>query len=95
MTHVHTAPYSRQSNGKIEAWHKTLKVTAIRPKPLASLDEARRVVAEFVASFNTVRRQGVVPAPTAPRQVRRQGSRVLRRSRHRRSRQPLRDRRRC
>jgi transposase InsO family protein len=48
MTHVRTAPYYPQSNGKIERWHKTLKGDAIRPHPSANVDEARRVVAEFV-----------------------------------------------
>lgn len=55
MTHVRTAPYYPQSNGKIERWHKTLKETTIRPKAPATLEEARRVVAEFVEHYNTVR----------------------------------------
>jgi len=55
MTHVRTSPYYPQSNGKIEAWHKTVKATAIRPKQPASLDEARHVVAEFIAHYNDVR----------------------------------------
>lgn len=55
MTHVRTAPYYPQSNGKIERWHKTLKVTAIRPKAPESLDEARRVVAAFVEHYDNVR----------------------------------------
>jgi putative transposase len=55
MTHVRTSPYYPQSNGKIEAWHKTVKASVIRPKQPTSLDEARRVVAAFVAHYNTVR----------------------------------------
>lgn len=55
MTHVRTAPYYPQSNGKIERWHKTLKQTTIRPKAPATLEEARRVVAEFVEHYNMVR----------------------------------------
>lgn len=55
MTHVRTSPYYPQSNGKIERWHRTLKVTTIRPKAPASLDEARRIVGEFVEHYNTVR----------------------------------------
>ncbi len=55
MTHVRTAPYYPQSNGKIERWHKTLKQTTIRPKAPGTLEEARRVVAEFVEHYNTVR----------------------------------------
>lgn len=52
MTHVRTAPYYPQSNGKIERWHKTMKVTTIRPKSPASLEEARRVVERFVRHYN-------------------------------------------
>jgi putative transposase len=55
MTHVRTSPYYPQSNGKIEAWHKTLKATTIRPKQPQTLEEARRVVAAFVEHYNNVR----------------------------------------
>jgi transposase InsO family protein len=55
MTHVRTSPYYPQSNGKIEAWHKTLKQTSIRPQQPDSLEQARRVVAEFVGHYNNVR----------------------------------------
>jgi putative transposase len=55
MTHVRTAPYYPQSNGKIERWHKTLKGDCIRVKVPLSLDDARRIVAEYVAHYNTVR----------------------------------------
>ena len=55
MTHVRTSRYYPQSNGKIEAWHKTLKVTTIRPKAPASLAEARELVGRFVEHYNTVR----------------------------------------
>jgi putative transposase len=55
MTHVKTSPYYPQSNGKIERWHKTLKGDCIRTRVPLSLDEARRIVAEFVAHYNTVR----------------------------------------
>jgi putative transposase len=52
MTHVRTAPYYPQSNGKIERMQKTLKVDAIRVKNPATLEEARRVVAAFVEHYN-------------------------------------------
>jgi len=55
MTHVRTAPYYPQSNGKIEAWHKTLKVTTIRPNEPETLDQARRLVAAFVERYNETR----------------------------------------
>ncbi|MGH9140884.1 MAG: IS3 family transposase [Thermoanaerobaculia bacterium] len=52
MTHVRTSPYYPQSNGKLERWHQTLKVTTIRPKAPGSVEEARRLVAAFVAYYN-------------------------------------------
>jgi transposase InsO family protein len=52
MTHVRTSPYYPQSNGKLERYQQTLKVTTIRPKAPASLDEGRRLVAAFVAYYN-------------------------------------------
>jgi hypothetical protein len=55
MTHVKTSPYYPQSNGKIERWHKTLKGECIRVQVPLSLDDARRLVTEYVAHYNTVR----------------------------------------
>ncbi|MCL4219564.1 MAG: integrase core domain-containing protein, partial [Candidatus Hydrogenedentes bacterium] len=55
MTHVKTSPYYPQSNGKIERWHKSLKAECIRPKTPLSLEDARRVVDEFVTYYNNVR----------------------------------------
>ncbi len=51
MTHVRTAPYYPQSNGKIERWHKTLKTDAIRPKVPATIGDAIRVVTAFVLDY--------------------------------------------
>jgi transposase InsO family protein len=55
MTHVRTSPYYPQSNGKIERWHKTVKTTTIRPKAPNSVEEARKIVGEFVEHYNNVR----------------------------------------
>jgi len=55
MTHVRTSPYYPQSNGKLERWHGTLKRDCIRPNVPLSIDEARRLVAEFVAHYNYTR----------------------------------------
>jgi len=55
MTHVRTSPYYPQSNGKKERWFGTLKRECIRPGTPLSLEEARRLVARFVAHYNTVR----------------------------------------
>ena len=55
MTHVKTSPYYPQSNGKYERWNQTLKRESIRRKTPLSLEEARRVIAEFVLYYNTLR----------------------------------------
>lgn len=55
MSHVRTSPYYPQSNGKIERWHQSLKRECIRPKTPLDLEEARRLVGEFVEYYNTVR----------------------------------------
>ncbi len=55
MTHVRTSPYYPQSNGKLERYHRTIKHDCIRQKTPLSLEEARRVVGEFVLHYNIVR----------------------------------------
>jgi putative transposase len=55
MTHVRTSPYYPQSNGKIERWHKTLKGDCIRVSVPLSLDDAQRIVTEYVDYYNQVR----------------------------------------
>jgi len=55
MTHVRTSPYYPQSNGKIERWHQSLKRECIRPRTPLSLEEARRMVGEYVEHYNCVR----------------------------------------
>lgn len=55
MTHVKTSPYYPQSNGKIERFHRTLKGDCIRTQTPLSLDDARRIVANYVERYNTVR----------------------------------------
>lgn len=55
MTHVRTSPYYPQSNGKIEAWHKTLKVETIRPESPETKEEAELLVERHVTDYNHVR----------------------------------------
>ncbi len=55
MTHVRTSPYYPQSNGKKERWYKTLKGECIRVLTPLSLEDARRIVADYVAHYNLVR----------------------------------------
>jgi transposase InsO family protein len=55
MTHVRTSPNYPQSNGKIERWHHTLKGECIRVRTPLSLEEARRLIVQFVTHYNEVR----------------------------------------
>jgi transposase InsO family protein len=55
MTHVKTSPYYPQSNGKIERWHRILKEECIRPGTPLTVEDARRIVGQFVEHYNTVR----------------------------------------
>ena len=55
MTHVRTSPYYPQSNGKKERWYQTLKKECIRPKTPLCLDDARRIVSEYVDHYNHAR----------------------------------------
>jgi putative transposase len=55
MTHVRTSPYYPQSNGKLERFNQSIKVECIRPKTPLSMEDARRVVTDYVRRYNTVR----------------------------------------
>ena len=55
MTHVRTSPFYPQSNGKYERFNRSLKSECIRLKTPLSLQDARRIVARFVAHYNDVR----------------------------------------
>src|SRR3982074_3904829 len=55
MTHVRTSPYYPQSNGKLERFHKTIKGECIRVKVPLSLEDARRLVTEYVTHYNQAR----------------------------------------
>lgn len=52
MTHVRTAPYYPQSNGKIERWHKSIKSEAIRLANPGDPTEARRLIERYVQDYN-------------------------------------------
>lgn len=55
MTHVRTSPYYPQSNGKLERWHRSVKSECIRPGTPLSLEDARRLVGEYVEHYNGIR----------------------------------------
>jgi transposase InsO family protein len=52
MTHVRTSPYYPQSNGKLERWQQSLKSECIRPLTPLTLEEARRLVQNYVDHYN-------------------------------------------
>jgi transposase InsO family protein len=55
MTHVRTSPNYPQSNGKLERWHKSLKSECIRPGTPLSLEDAKRLIQQYVDRYNYVR----------------------------------------
>src|SRR5712672_435783 len=55
MTHVRTSPYYPQSNGKMERWNGSIKSECIRPGVPLSLDDAIRLVAQYVQAYNEQR----------------------------------------
>jgi putative transposase len=55
MTHVRTSAYYPQSNGKIERWHRSVKTECIRPGVPLSLEDALRLVANYVRRYNEER----------------------------------------
>jgi putative transposase len=54
-SHVLCSPYYPQSNGKLERYHRTLKEQAIRPKTPLTLQDAKRVVGDFIDHYNQIR----------------------------------------
>jgi putative transposase len=54
-SHVLCSPYYPQCNGKLERYHRTLKEQAIRPKTPLTLEDAKRVVSDFIHHYNSIR----------------------------------------
>ena len=54
MTHVRTAPFYPQSNGKVERWHKSLKRECIRSGTPLTPEDAR-LIQRYVDHYKTVR----------------------------------------
>ena len=55
MTHVRTSPYYPQSNGKMERWNKSIKSECIRPGVPLSVDDANRLITQYVQVYNEQR----------------------------------------
>lgn len=60
MTHVKTAPYYPQSNGKLERWHRSLKQEAVRPQSPIDLGDADRIIAKYIEDYNNVRLRSAI-----------------------------------
>lgn len=55
MTHVRTSPYYPQSNGKLERWNKSIKSECIRPGVPLSVDDAERLIEQYIQVYNEQR----------------------------------------
>jgi putative transposase len=55
MTHIRTAPYYPQSNGKLERWNQSIKSECIRPGVPLSREDAERLIAQYVTVYNQQR----------------------------------------
>lgn len=55
LDHVRTRVHHPQSNGKLERWHRSLEEECLRQKALLGLDDARRIIGEYVTYYNTQR----------------------------------------
>ena len=55
MTHVRTAPFYPQSNGKQERWHQSFKAEGWRPGVPVSYEDGLRVAGQYVDYYNTTR----------------------------------------
>ena len=55
MTHVRTSPYYPQSNGKLERWNKSIKSECIRTGVPLCLEDADRLIRQYVTYYNEQR----------------------------------------
>lgn len=55
MTHVTTSPNYPQSNGKLERFHKTLKIECVRKEYLHDIDHAEALLESYIDYYNTKR----------------------------------------
>lgn len=55
LDQVRTRVHHPQSNGKLERWHRSLEEECLRQKALLGLDDARRIIGDYVTYYNTQR----------------------------------------
>ncbi len=64
IRHLLTAPRSPTTTGKVERFHKTIKKELLADRTFESLEEAQRVIDEWVVEYNTQRpHQGIGMVP--------------------------------
>lgn len=68
LTHVRTSVRHPQSNGKMESFYKTIKRECIRQNSLLGLEDARRVIDNYVEEYNCRRLHSSIYY-LAPREV--------------------------
>ena len=72
-----TKPRMPRHNGKLERFHRTVKADGIRPGTPLSLADARRIVADFVAHYNTVRLHSAIQYITPADKLAGRGEAIL------------------
>ncbi len=55
LTHWTTSPYYPQSNGKLERFHKSIKEECIKKKCPLTLEDAKRIITQYIAYYNNER----------------------------------------
>lgn len=78
MTHVKTSPYYPQSNGKVEAWHKSLKKETIRPACPNDFNEAMKLITDYVKHYNNERLHSGIDYTTPADKITGRSEHVLR-----------------
>ncbi len=77
MTPVRTSPYCPQSNGKIERFHRTIKGDCIRVQTPLTVEDARRIVMDYVGHYNEVRLHSAIGYVTPAAKLRGEDERIL------------------
>ena len=52
MTHVTTAPYYPQSNGKLERYHRSIKTEGLRPNCPLNQQDAQQIISRYIHDYN-------------------------------------------
>lgn len=55
LRHVRISPYYPQSNGKLERFHKSLGDECLKGSALLDIEDARKIIAEYVKYYNEQR----------------------------------------